>query len=430
MASGSDPFLQSVPPLDEVVEGAASERASDYRRALAVLPFGVVIVDQDGDVRYSNTRAEDLLNVDAETFVGQPLGLPLTDRNHEAEVEVRTADGGYRIVQIRTAPLRWRDNDATMVTVHDITDPNSREQALEISHERYALAMAGANDGLWDWDLVAGTFHVNRRWRELLGLDDMPEETDDPSIWLDRTHDGDKTALLDQLGAHLGGRVEFFSVEHRLRNADGDHVWMLARGQAILDEDGEAIRIAGSLTDISERKKLESRLLHEARHDPLTGLANRRLLLERIQETSTRSARSDHWFAVVLLDLDGFKAVNDRHGHDAGDHLLVEVARRLQSRIRPGDVVARLGGDEFALVLTDFGSTPDTLEPIAARLSAALREPYRVEGVDLVVGASIGVAAARADAPAVHELLNIADRGMYRSKQSGSPVITVFEPTD
>ena len=386
------------------------------------LPTGVVIVDHEGAVRFANPIAESTLQSSLDTLVGHPLGLPLGDHRSRSEIEVPTPGGGYRIVELQTRPVEWDDGDAVLVMLHDVTDGSMEKRGLAEREERYALAIDGARDGLWDWDLDEGTLHLSDRWRALIGLGELPDDDHDPSLWIERTHPDDVAGLLTALESHLSGSATEFSAEHRVRHRDGSYVWMLARGRAVFDDAGEPTRIAGSLTDISDRKRLENELRHEARHDTLTGLGNRRLLLEFLDTTVARAARARTWFTVALIDLDGFKAVNDRYGHDVGDELLVETAHRILAQIRPSDLAARLGGDEFAVVLADVPSAA-VADKICARIDRSLREPYAVSVGSLDCGGSLGYVSTDRGDRSPSELLRLADQAMYRSKRSGaSPV--------
>ncbi len=424
LAVSGQPPLERVPdpsPASEPTPAADGLSAADLRRLVATLEEGVLVLDGEGSVQFANPVAESLLSTADATLVGHPLGLPLDDGSGTIELEVPDADGSYRVLRVRRAPLHWQGASAWLLTVQDVTGSVDAMDDLRTDRDRYLLAMHGADAGMWDWDLISGTLHVNHRWRELVGLGHLPEDGQDPSLWLDRTHDGDKAALLDAIEGHLSGRSDQLTVEHRLRDADGGFTWMLAQGRAVFDERGEPVRLAGSLTDISTRRALEDRLRHEARHDPLTGLANRRLLIERLEELRARSQRSRVRHALVVLDLDGFKSVNDTLGHEIGDKVLVEVAERLHRELRPGDLAARLGGDEFAVVLDDL--PVDRVADVALRIHHVLAEPHVLGGARWPVQASLGVAIPAADST-VGATLRSADQAMYDAKQSaGEPVI-------
>ena len=298
-------------------------------------------------------------------------------------------------------------------------------RALAESEERFALAMAGANDGLWDWDLRADQLYLSARWKAMLGYAEM-DLGPSPAEWLDRIHAGDLERFQQALAAHLDGRVTHFEVEHRVRARDRSYRWMLARGMAVTDPSGRPTRIAGSQTDITARKRAESQLQHDALHDGLTGLPNRVLFLDRLGHAMRRGRRVEDGerTAVLFLDLDRFKLVNDSLGHPAGDRLLVEVARRLESGLRPGDTVARLGGDEFILLLEGLHGR-DEAEQIASRILQALTEPFEIDDRDLYLSASIGIAMASGDSPGA--VIRDADAAMYRAKNEGKGRHAMFD---
>jgi len=278
------------------------------------------------------------------------------------EVEVVAKDGRRIPLELKSR-LVYRGHMPIGVQgiARDISERRRAAEAMRESEERYALAALGSNDGLWDWDLRANRIFFSARWKEQLGAKDS-ELTDDPDEWFDRVHPDDRERLLGDLSLHLEERTPHLEVEHRVRHLDGNWRWMLVRGAAVRDAEGRAYRLAGSQTDITARKLAEEKLLHDALHDGLTGLPNRSLFMDRLEQAlAFQQRRADYRFAVLFLDLDRFKTVNESLGHTTGDVLLVQVARRLRAIARPGDTVARLGGDEFALLLGDF-MDPD--EPV------------------------------------------------------------------
>jgi len=264
---------------------------------------------------------------------------------------------------------------------------------LKTAQERYALAVNAANDGIWDWDLASGEVYYAARWRSLLGY---PASQIEPAIsaWLDRVHPEDLALVEGTLLEHSEGRSPQLGIEFRMRHSDGSWRWVLARGLMERGEDGAPARMAGSLSDITDRKGAEEKLRHQALSDELTGLPNRTLFVSRLQKAIAR-ARSSHGstFAVLFLDLDRFKIVNDSLGHLVGDEMLQAVARRLQSCLRAGDTVARMGGDEFTLLMENIEGVHEALL-LAERLQAALNAPLRIGGHDFASSASIGIAIA------------------------------------
>ena len=297
---------------------------------------------------------------------------------------------------------------------------------LRSSRERYALAVRGANDGIWDWDLVADRTYFSPRWKAMLGhtADEIGDSAEHD--WLDRVHRDDIGRLRGAIDRHLAGRAPHFESEHRIRHATGGYRWVLSRGVAIRDRDGHATRMAGSMSDITDRKDAEQRLLHDALHDALTGLPNRALFMDRVALSLARTERHRGYrCAILFLDLDRFKLVNDSFSHAVGDQLLVALARRLTASLRPGDTVARLGGDEFTILLDDVGSSQEAAE-VSDRIQRALAEPFHIEGRDMFISASIGISLSEPDIRA-SELLRNADIAMYDAKRDGKARSAVFD---
>ena len=299
-------------------------------------------------------------------------------------------------------------------------------KALEESEQRYALAVHGANDGIWDWDLLQRRAYFSARWKSLVGA--APDALrDDPREWLERIHPEDQPAFRDALERHLSGGQAHFECEHRVRQPDGSYLWVLGRGSALRDASGAAYRIAGSLTDITRRKEAEARLIHDALHDSLTGLANRALFLDRLRMAMARGLRRGvHDFAVFFVDLDQFKVVNDSLGHGVGDELLVLLAHRLSSSLRPGDTVARLGGDEFAVLVEDVASPADAIG-VARRALEAFGPSFHPHGHELFSTASIGIVLGASSYTNPDEYLRDADTAMYRAKARGRGQFEIFD---
>ena len=304
---------------------------------------------------------------------------------------------------------------------------------LHVSQERYALAVEGANDGIWDRDFVTGAVYFSPRWKAMLGYA-AGEVGDDLEEWTARVHPDDVAGLQAAFDAHLRGDVASFESEHRMKHSDGAYRWFLTRGVAICDRHGAPTRIAGSTSDITTRKAAEELLRQSALHDALTGLPNRELFLDRLAFSLNRATREpDHRCAVMFLDLDRFKLINDSFSHAVGDELLVALGQRLSNILRPNDtiarggpdgLIARLGGDEFTILLDNIDA-PDHAAEIAARIQGALHEPFQISERQLLVSASIGIAISTAGATAI-ELMRNADIAMYDAKRQGAGGWSVF----
>ncbi|MBJ7331182.1 MAG: EAL domain-containing protein [Solirubrobacteraceae bacterium] len=326
-----------------------------------------------------------------------------------------------------TAPVAGRDELGTLGRAFNRMSGELRDTHGELeqqitelaaSEERYALAQRGANDGLWDWDLEHDALYVSPRWAAMVGYE-ASELGPAPSEWFDRVHPDDLPRVEDQLRRHLDGDVAHFEAEFRIRHRNGHWLWVLARGVAIRDGETPPHRCAGSLTDISDRKAFEDQLVRQALRDPLTGLANRVLFMERLDHKLQRSERHpEDGFAVLFVDIDQFKVVNDSLGHQVGDELLKTVAERLSGGLRPGDTIARLGGDEFAILMEPIAHPHDALHAVD-RIQRRLGVPLPLADRELFVTASIGIAYGPREYATAAEILRDADTAMYRAKSLG-----------
>src|SRR6266404_5465880 len=299
------------------------------------------------------------------------------------------------------------------------------QEALKESEERYSLAARGSNDGLWDWNLSANVVHFSPRWKAMLGYQEN-EIDDRPSEWFDRIHDADRDRVKEEIAAHQKGVTPHFQSEHRVLHKDGTFRWMLSRGVAVHDASGKTLRMAGSQTDITEGKV----------SDPLTGLPNRLLFIDRVGRLIKHTKRrKDQLFAVLFMDLDGFKMINDSMGHLIGDQLLLGVANRLEKCLRSTDTVARLGetftvarlgGDEFTVLLDDI-KDPSDAKRAAERMMKALVAPFILGGKEVFTSVSIGIALSNSAYEQPDEILRDADTAMYRAKSLGKARYEVFD---
>lgn len=302
---------------------------------------------------------------------------------------------------------------------------------LRESQERLELVLRGTNDGWWDWDLVTGSCIQSARWHAMLG-EPYPQSTVTDSFWLDEVHPEDRPGFEALLTATLREGAATVETEVRLRERHGGHLPVLVRGIISHDVAGAPVRFAGSILDLSERKQHEQFVHQLAFYDALTDLPNRRLLLDRLQQALLAADRAHRTTAVLMIDLDRFKSLNDTHGHAAGDELLRAVAQRLRDSVRSEDTVARLGGDEFVVLLSnldeDHERSQELAEAIGTKILHALAEPYLLSVGVTHHSASVGVAVAHSSSTTPDTALKQADVAMYEAKSAGRNLVRLFRP--
>jgi diguanylate cyclase (GGDEF)-like protein/PAS domain S-box-containing protein len=302
------------------------------------------------------------------------------------------------------------------------------EAELAASEERYALAAHGANDGLWDWDLRTNEVYYSPRWAMMMGLNGG-ELRPTPDAWFSRVHPDDLLPLKARIAAHLNSEEPHFEFEYRVLQPNGSELWLLSRGIAVRDATGKPYRMAGSQTDLTDRKRAQEQLVHDAMHDSLTGLANRALFVDRLERVLTHvRRRRSHNYAVLFIDLDRFKVINDSLGHLIGDAVLKEVGGRLESCLRKGDTVARFGGDEFVVLLDDLADVNEATR-IADRIQGELQAPITLAAHQIHTSACIGMTLSSTGYTSAEDVLRDADTALYRAKGAGRARCEVFDPS-
>jgi diguanylate cyclase (GGDEF)-like protein/PAS domain S-box-containing protein len=351
-----------------------------------------------------------------------PAQLPIimvTGRGDSQDIVTALAEGANDYV---TKPM---DFPVILARIQNQLSCRHAEKALHESEERYELAARASNDGLWDWDLSSGKIYYSSRWKSMLGWEEH-EIGDDPEEWFSRIHPDDVVRVRADINSYLNQTAGQYQDEYRILHKNGSYLWMLGRAFVVRDESGTAYRMAGSQTDITRGKIV----------DVLTGLPNRVLFMDRLERSFEKARRRKNTtLALIFLDVDGFKLVNDSLGHFAGDQLLVAVADRLESVLRSGDsvarfsrnnTVARLGGDEFAILLEDI---PGPLEAarVAERILKSLSKRFVVSGQELFPTASMGIALYTPSFLTPEELLRDADTALYSAKALGKGRFEIFD---
>ncbi|HET7705386.1 MAG TPA: diguanylate cyclase, partial [Thermoanaerobaculia bacterium] len=386
-------------------------------RAMARDAYDVYLIDY----RLGSRDGLELLREAKQRGSNRPMILLTGQTDTEVDVAAMKAGASDYLVKGQV--------DAQLLerSIRYALEQNQTLAALRESEERYALSARGANDGLWVWDLRKDTVYYSPRWKSMLGYLEH-EIGDSPREWFTRVHPDDIAVLDAAIAMHREGTTPHLASEYRMLCRDGAYRWMLGRGLAVRDADGTPSRIAGSQTDITERKVALERLTHDAFHDALTQLPNRALFMDRLGRALENSRRHPNSsFAVLFLDLDRFKVVNDSLGHVFGDDVLIAAARRLSEIMRSSDTVARLGGDEFTILLHDVRVT-DAVR-MAHRIQEALNAPFRINQHEIFTTASIGIALSTSGYEKAEEILRDADIAMYRAKSQGKARHEVFDKT-
>jgi diguanylate cyclase (GGDEF)-like protein/PAS domain S-box-containing protein len=331
-------------------------------------------------------------------------------------------DTGYSHVDILTANLFLIAQFAIHIHYENYKEDQRKrlqgQEALRLSEERWRLALEGAGDAIWDWDMQSNELQYSKRFLDMLGYSD-DELENRYEMLLGKVHPEDLATFQESLAAYLNGASGQFVSEHRIRCKDNNWMWVLCRGMVThRDADDRPVRMAGTHTDISEKKEADALIWTQANYDSLTLLPNRRLFRDRLDHELRKAQRDQHIVALMFIDLDHFKEINDTLGHHLGDQLLIEAGKRIQRCVRESDTVARLGGDEFTVILPDLGDFSD-IERIARCLLQSLSDDFRLGLEQVYISASVGITVYPNDATDIEDLIKNADQALYAAKNGG-----------
>ena len=416
--------------------------------ALDMIPQGVIIADKAGAILYANNAFLTITGYLEAEVLGRNCSFLQGEQTDQDTVRsIRHAlahciefsaallnyrkDGTAFWNEMTISPVRDDHGAVThfIGTLHDISARILAEQALRDSEQRLQLALLGGDLALWDWQIADGRLTVNRRWLSMLGLD---PDGQPPTIdtWTAHVHPEDRPkldAIFQQVILNPPGRD--FEVELRARHSNGSYIWILDKGAVVArDTDGAPLRVSGTHLEITARKEADEKMHRLAYYDALTGLPNRCSLLERLSDALTACRHASRVGALLFIDLDNFKQINDARGHLVGDIVLQHVAERLGADAAPRHTVARLGGDEFVVLASaigdDIGTSRRHAQHLADSLHAALRAPFTIGGMTYYIGGSIGVTLFPKPEDTVDDLIREADTAMYfaKARQSGSRV--------
>ncbi len=439
--SDTEPYVLTT-MTDVSTQVAATEalhkNASWFRALLEHQSDIVTVVDFDGMIRYMSPNCEHLLGFRADDLVGTAgyanihpddldslvaaLGAQIAGALEPRPVEYRQRcrDGSWLWLEATARELPAELGvQAVIVTARDVSERRRADAAAREAESRFRSAFSASPLGIVFADLDGRFTWVNRALSHTLGL---PESRLLELGFLDFADADDVTAELEETARLLRGEIDSFACERRYEHPDGGTLWTRWHVSLVRAADGAPAQLLGQLEDISIHKQRELRLTHDARHDPLTGLLNRAGLRGHV-DVAWAARCLEAPIAVLFGDLDGFKSVNDTLGHDAGDEVLVHVARRLQTAVREIDIVARWGGDEFVILCPSVAAVDDATA-IAERIRAALNAPFRLGPGLVKIGISIGVAVDTGQ-PLPDLLIKDADAAAYRAKTFGENLIVV-----
>lgn len=409
---------------------------------------GVLNEDWEGIADYALASLSLTLHASATALESYELYSNLRKLNRDLSLQIEEKEQArkelaiYRNfledqVQIRTRELLKANEDMKI----EMAERMRAEEDLMSSEKMLKLVLLGVGDGLWIWDVPSGTVELSPLSLEIFGCDSKDRsarcdllllERDFLPQWEELVLEEDRPRLKEAVKKCLAREAENHRLEYRVRARDGSIRWILDRGCVVArDEEGNPTRIAGTHSDITERKTIEIAIHHQATHDFLTGLPNRYLFTDRLSHALALSRRRNTGVALLFLDLDDFKSVNDNRGHDDGDEVLREAAARMTASVREMDTVCRFGGDEFTIVLPDINDRKE-VEGVAQRIIKAFRSPFIVGEDSLYVFVSVGIALSNLSTANVDELLKQADIAMFMAKEKGKNTYIFaedFEPS-
>jgi diguanylate cyclase (GGDEF)-like protein/PAS domain S-box-containing protein len=418
-------------------ERSAALRRSEQRLRQVTdnLPALVSYLDREQRFRFANRTYFDWLGVEPDSLIGRSLREFYGDETYErlrSHIESALAGAkvsyerematprGVRHVQVTLVPDVADDGDVLglYAMIQDLTERREVELKLVRGEERLSLALEGSGLSLFDWDIAADRIHYSAQASVLRG--GPPVETNaTPAEMRAYVHADDLPTVLERLRAAVKGTTPLYHVEYRVRTLSGGWIWLRSRGRVVeRDANGRALRLAGTDADVTQRKLDEERLRQQAERDSLTGLPNRALFHDRLQKALARAARSGQPLALMFLDVDHFKRINDSLGHEAGDRLLIVFAQRMRQALRTSDTVARLAGDDFTVIVEGLRSPADA-RALAEKLVEVARQPVELSGRAMQVSTSVGIALSLAGETDGAALLRRADAALYEAKRRG-----------
>ncbi|MGK7957400.1 MAG: PAS domain S-box protein [Crocosphaera sp.] len=438
-------YLVSLRDITESYEAqeALCESEKKYRQIVETATEGIWIIDQKNKTTFVNQQMSEMLGYEIEEIIGKSFldFIDIEDSNqvknniqkhcqgmadtYDFKFRCRHGEELWTMVSINSLFDHRGDYVGSLAMITDISQRKKMEQALYESEQRLDSILTSIQDVVWSFDPhFSQLIYLNPAAQITFGFS-LEKLYKNPQLWWQLIHgDDQELAHYHRKIVQEIGQTEY---QYRIIRNDGKICWLSSRMRCVYDEKGNIIRIDGIDSDITEQKQAEEQLQYNATHDPLTNLPNRILFMDRLEHAIERQKHHPKFtFAVLFLDLDEFKIINDSLGHASGDRLLQEIARRLQLALLSDDTLARLGGDEFTILLEDIQDIKDAIE-IAKRIHLDLTKPFILEEQDIFINTSIGIALSSPNYEKAAEILRDADTAMYRAKADGKACYAIFD---
>jgi len=426
-------------------ELALQNATMEVKSLIEGAPDALVICDQAGKITYINSMTEKLLGYAQSELIGEKVEILIPNRftsqhkkdrenyvqnphvrpmGTEIELYAKHKTGLEIPVEINLSPIKTNTGLNVIAAIRDVTERKQLQKLLAESEERWKFALESGNQGVWDWYVPKKIIYFSHAWKSMLGYQDN-EIKNEQSEFETRVHPDDLPKVWAALKNHFAKKTAEYTCEVRFRCKDGSYKWILDRGKVIeRDLDGNVLRAIGTHTDISSLKEQEARLKQLAEHDALTGLINRSLFEDRLAHAISLAKRHHDNIAVLFLDLDDFKQINDTYGHATGDLLLCAATNRVQSSVRASDSLARLGGDEFALLLTEIKDEKQVVT-IVEKIMHRFSKAFLIQDKKFKITLSIGIALYPDNGKQL--LIEKADAAMYYVKKNGKNNFKLYD---
>lgn len=420
-----------------------AEREGFLSEILDNVAEGIVCISAEGKILRANRAAAQLIGREESALTGTDftaclafgdrprlttrLARIIKEQDHQAntfEVSAHKADGTEARLNLTLSLLQGETTSGGIIVFRDISETRKAQSQLKESEERLSLALKATRCGVWDYEPKSGLLWWSGEFMTMLGYaaGDIKASLE---AKYELIHPEDIDWVKTSTERYLAQEVAEYNPEYRIRRKDGTWMWVEDRGSGEWDAAGMPQRFSGTITDCTERKKFEQQMMYMATHDALTDLPNRTLLNDRLEHALIGNARKGLNVAVLLLDIDRFKLINDSLGHEIGDQLVRAVGQRLQQSIRPTDTLARLSGDEFVVICEDLAS-PQEAARVAKRLLSSMTQHFIVEGNQLNVGISVGISVSPVDSTNAADILRHADTAMHSAKAGGGNCYRFF----